>query len=96
MLDEAAYAELEAYARRDGVSTGHLIREAMERYVADRERQDVGAPNPLPSFVGMVDDPSVQGEDVEDFLTAWLPIHEEDERNAPWPPANGDPDAGGP
>lgn len=95
MVDERAYAELEAYARRDGVSTGHLIREAMERYVTDRERRDVGAPNPLPSFVGMVDDLSVQGEDVEDFLAAWLPIHEEDERNAPWPPATGDADAGG-
>lgn len=95
MLDEGAYAELESYARRDGVSAGHLIREAMELYLSERERRDAGAPNPLPSFVGMVDDPSVQGEEVEDFLRDWLPIHEEGERNAPGPPTDGGPDAGG-
>ncbi|MFN8517898.1 MAG: ribbon-helix-helix protein, CopG family [Chloroflexota bacterium] len=95
MLDEAAYAELESYARRDGLSTGRLIRDAMELYLTERERQDAGAPTPLPSFVGMVDDPSVQGEDVEDFLAAWLPSHEEGERTAGSPPAQGDHRAGG-
>lgn len=95
MLDEAAYAELEGYARRDGVSTGRLIRDAMELYLTDRERREADAPNPLPSFVGAVDDPDlVHGADAEDFLAAWLPIHEEDERNGPWARSRGDDDAG--
>lgn len=95
MLDEGAYAELESYARRDGVSTGHLIREAMERYLTDRERREAAAPVPLPSFVGAVDDPDmVQGADVEEFLEAWLPTHEEDERNGPWARGGGGDHAG--
>jgi len=84
MLDEGVYAELESYARRDGVSTGRLIREAMELYLSERERLEGGAPNPLPSFVGAIDDPDIQGTDVEDFLAAWMPLHEADERNGPW------------
>lgn len=95
MLDEGAYAELEAYARRDGVSAGRLIRDAMELYLTDRERREAGAPNPLPSFVGAVDDPDmVQGADAEEFLASWLPLHEEDERNGPQARIATDHDAG--
>lgn len=51
LVEEAVYAELEAYAHRDGVPTAHLVREAMERYVAEREK--TAEPQPLPPFVGM-------------------------------------------
>ena len=51
MVDEAVYADLEDYARRDGVPTARLVREAMERYVSERERD--AQPRPLPDFVGM-------------------------------------------
>jgi hypothetical protein len=50
MVDEGTYADLEEYARRDGVPTARLIREAMERYVTERERQ--AEAQPLPDFVG--------------------------------------------
>lgn len=52
-VDSTTYATLEDLARRDGVSTSHLIREAMERYVADRE---TGLePAPLPDWVGSIE-----------------------------------------
>jgi hypothetical protein len=50
MVDEATCADLEDYARRDGGPTLRLIREAMERYLAEREREV--SPQPLPDFVG--------------------------------------------
>lgn len=50
MLDPALLAELERLARRSGRPTSHVIRESLERYVADaRERESKN----LPSFVGM-------------------------------------------
>ncbi len=52
MVEEAAYAELEEYARRDGVPTARLVREAMERYLTERERTT--EPRPLPAFVGVL------------------------------------------
>jgi hypothetical protein len=50
MVDEGTYGDLEEYARRDGVPTARLIREAMERYVTERERHSER--RPLPDFVG--------------------------------------------
>ena len=52
-VDPAAYAALEDLARRDGVSTSRLLREAMERYVSDRERSL--RPAPLPDWIGTLE-----------------------------------------
>jgi hypothetical protein len=52
MVDERVYTELETYARLDGVSTGRLIRDAMERYVTERQEQKSERERELPSFVG--------------------------------------------
>jgi len=50
-VDSSTYAQLEDLARRDGVATARLIRDAMERYVTEREREM--EPLPLPDWVGM-------------------------------------------
>lgn len=50
-VDPSTYAQLEDLARRDGVATARLIRDAMERYVTEREREM--EPLPLPDWVGM-------------------------------------------
>jgi hypothetical protein len=50
-VDPATYGLLEDIAHRDGVATARLIRDAMERYVSERQR-DL-APLPLPDWVGM-------------------------------------------
>ena len=50
-VDTATYGLLEDLAYRDGVATARLVREAMERYVAERQR-DL-EPMPLPDWVGM-------------------------------------------
>ncbi|MBI2776836.1 MAG: hypothetical protein HYX57_06200 [Chloroflexi bacterium] len=49
-VDTATYGLIEDLAHRDGVATAQLVREAMERYVAERER-DL-KPLPLPGWVG--------------------------------------------
>ncbi len=49
LLDPQILTELERLARRAGVPTSHVIREAMERYVADAAGN---ADTALPSFVG--------------------------------------------
>ena len=49
LLDPQILTELERLARRSGVPTSHVIREAMERYVADAAEN---ADATLPSFVG--------------------------------------------
>jgi predicted transcriptional regulator len=54
-VDEGVYLRLEEIARRRSVPTAQVIREALERYVADEEaRQE---PQPLPDWVGMLDGP---------------------------------------
>ena len=50
-VDPATYGLLEDLAHRDGVATARLIREAMERYVTERQREM--EPLPLPDWVGM-------------------------------------------
>lgn len=50
-VDPSTYGLLEDLAHRDGVATARLVREAMERYVAERQREM--EPLPLPDWVGM-------------------------------------------
>jgi hypothetical protein len=80
MLPEATYAELEEFARRDGVPTAHLVREAMEQYVTTREERDSARPRTLPAFVGMLDiQDGVNAADIEEWLQQnWVPYIEQD------------------
>ena len=50
MLDPALLAELERLALRSNRPTSHVIRESLERYVADAQERESRR---LPSFVGM-------------------------------------------
>ena len=50
-VDTTTYGLLEDLAHRDGVATAQLVREAMERYVTERQR-DL-EPLPLPDWVGL-------------------------------------------
>lgn len=50
-VDPSTYGLLEDLAHRDGVPTARLVREAMERYVTERQRDQ--EPQPLPDWVGM-------------------------------------------
>lgn len=68
-VDEAVYAELEHLANRDGVPTARLIREAMERYVSERD-SEAGPPRPLPDFVGMFEGDGRSIAEIEDQLLA--------------------------
>jgi hypothetical protein len=54
-VDPEVYARLEDLSRRARVPVARLIREAMERYVAEREAQL--RPEPLPDWVGMLAGP---------------------------------------
>jgi predicted transcriptional regulator len=78
-VDPATYASLEDLARQGGVSTSSLIREAMERYVSDREQ--AAEPRPLPDWVGMLEgDGTPFAERDEALLDAWWPEELEAER----------------
>lgn len=50
MADEAVMTELEYLAREDGVPTSRLVREALDRYVTERNKS---RRRRLPAFVGM-------------------------------------------
>lgn len=50
-VDPLTYGLLEDLAHRDGVATARLVRDAMERYVVERQREM--EPLPLPDWVGM-------------------------------------------
>ncbi|HEU5325092.1 MAG TPA: CopG family transcriptional regulator [Candidatus Limnocylindria bacterium] len=68
LLDPGLLAELEGLARRKGVPTAHVIRGALEAYVAeqtDGERQ-------LPGFVGIGRGPGDVAERIEELLPADL------------------------
>ena len=70
LLEPGLLAEMERLARRSGRPTAHLIREAMERYVAT-EAGDVVA---LPAFVGIGEGPGDVAERDEEILRAELPV----------------------
>lgn len=55
------HRSLKVVARRSGRSQAHVIRDAVERYLADGERQ-------LPASIGIGDDPGLDARDSE----AWL------------------------
>lgn len=66
-VDPSTYGRLEDLAHRDGVATARLVRDAMERYVAERQREMV--PLPLPDWVGMFEgDGEPFAERVEEIL----------------------------
>lgn len=50
-VDPITYGLLEDLAHRDGVATARLVREAMERYVVERQLEI--EPLPLPDWVGL-------------------------------------------
>lgn len=69
-VDPTTYAALEDLARRDGVPTSRLLREAMERYVAERDR--TLEPGPLPDWVGTLEgDGQPFAERDEALLDEW-------------------------
>jgi hypothetical protein len=66
-VDPSTYGQLEDLARRDGVATASLVRDAMERYVTERQREM--APLPLPDWVGMFEgDGESFAENTEEIL----------------------------
>jgi metal-responsive CopG/Arc/MetJ family transcriptional regulator len=71
MLEPALLAELERLARRSGRPTAHVIRESLERYVAD-ERDREGKPK-LPGFVGMAAGGGNVAERADEILREELP-----------------------
>lgn len=70
--------ELERLARRSGRPTAHLIREAMQRYVAEESQ-----PRELPGFVGIGRGPGDVAERAEEILERELPDHVEADRQQP-------------
>ena len=80
MLDPALVSELERLARRSGRPTSHVIRESLERYVAEAREQEH---RKLPSFVGMF---AGSGENVaeraDEILREELPDYLMRERDA--------------
>lgn len=72
LVDPGVMTELERLARRAGRPTAHLIREAMERYVAEESR-----PRGLPGFIGIGRGPGDVAEHAEEILERELPAHVE-------------------
>ena len=70
--------ELERLAHRAGRPTAHLIREAMERYVAAESH-----PRELPGFVGIGRGPGDVAERAEEILERELPAHVEADTEEP-------------
>jgi hypothetical protein len=66
-LDEELAFAIKDIAAREGRHEAEIIREGLAQYVAGKQR-------PLPSFVGMVSDATVQGKDDEAYLEEhWKP-----------------------
>jgi predicted transcriptional regulator len=70
LLDPHILAELERLARRSGRPTSHVIREAMERYVAEEAAEGETV---LPSFVGIAAGPGNVAARDEEILREELP-----------------------
>ena len=70
LADPGLLTNLEEIARRDGLPTSHVIREAMERYVAAR-RSDALAD--LPALVGMFEGAGDVAERDEEILREEMP-----------------------
>ena len=85
MLPERTYAEMEEFARRDGVPTAHLVRAAMEQYVTTREERESSGRRALPAFVGAIDSADmIHAADIEDYLEAtWPAVIEADRDGLP-------------
>lgn len=67
-VDPEVYARLEDLSRRAHVPVARLIREAMERYVTEREAE-LG-PEPLPDWVGMLAGPGDPYAEVDEEVLA--------------------------
>jgi hypothetical protein len=92
-VDPATYARLDDLARHDGVPTARLIREAMERYVTDREA--ALEPSPLPDWVGMIEgDGEPFAERIDEILAEYADeMYRTEvlgEPKRPWPDAHRD------
>ncbi|HLE58693.1 MAG TPA: ribbon-helix-helix protein, CopG family [Candidatus Limnocylindria bacterium] len=70
MLDPGLIAELERLARRTGRPTAHVIREAMERYVAEQRGL---ATERLPAFIGIGTGPGGVSRRDEEILRREMP-----------------------
>lgn len=77
LLDPGLLAELERLGRREGRPTAHVIREALEQYVATHG-EEIRA---LPGFVGLGHGPGDVAERVDEILDR--------EPSEPATPANG-------
>ena len=71
MLEPALLTELERLARRSGRPTAHVIRESLERYVADQ--RDREGERKLPGFVGMAAGGGNVAERADEILRDELP-----------------------
>lgn len=66
-LSDEQHAALKHVARRTGRRRAELIREAVDEYL---ER----CPLPLPTSIGIISDPNLRAEDVDDWLKEnWHP-----------------------
>lgn len=78
LVDPRVMTELEQLAKRDGLPTARLIREAMEQYVAGRRQE--AQPRTLPGFVGIGQGPGDVAARAEEILEAELPAHLAEDR----------------
>ena len=64
------HRSLQEISRRTKKPQAQMIREALAIYLADQKP-------PVPKSIGIIDDPGLNGEDVEDWLQAhWRPDSE--------------------